>query len=334
LGKIDIQGPDAAALLDRLYVNTFSTLPVGRARYGVMLREDGFVLDDGTTSRLAEDRYFMTTTTANAERVLQHMQFSHQVLWPELDVQMAPVTDQWAQFSIAGPRARDTLAALIDPPFDIGNAAFPFMAAAELTVCGGTTARLYRISFSGELAFELGVPARYGDAMARALMQAGAAFGIAPYGTEALGVMRIEKGHVAGNEIDGRTTARDLGLARMMSTKKDYIGRVLAARPALTDPSRPRFIGFKPVDRERQLRTGAHLVASDAAVTAANDEGVVTSVAFSPSCGHSIGLGLLARGPERIGERVIAADPLRNNSFEVEVCPPCFIDPAGERMHG
>jgi methylglutamate dehydrogenase subunit C len=334
LGKIDVQGEDAALFLDRLYINTFSTLPVGKARYGVMLREDGFVLDDGTTSRFAPDRFFMTTTTANAERVFQHMQFCHQVLWPDLDVQLGAVTDQWAQFSIAGPRARETISSLVDAPFDIGNAAFPHMAVAELTVCGGVAARLYRISFSGELAYELGVPARYGDALARALMQAGAEFGIAPYGTEALGAMRIEKGHVAGNEIDGRTTARDLGLGRMMSTKKDYIGRVLAGRPALLDPDRPRFVGFRPVDPQRRLRAGAHIIARGAALLAENDEGVITSVAFSLTCGHWIGLGLLVRGPDRIGERVIAADPVRSDSVELEVCSPCFVDPAGERMHG
>jgi glycine cleavage system aminomethyltransferase T len=334
LGKIEVQGPDAGALLDRLYINTFSTLPVGRARYGVMLREDGFVLDDGTTSRLADERYFMTTTTANAVRVFQHMQFCHQVLWPQLDVQLVSATDQWAQLSVAGPRARDTLAALVDPPFDIGNAAFPPLAVAELTVCGGIAARLYRISYSGELAYELGVPARYGEALAGALMQAGAPFGIAPYGTEALGVMRIEKGHVAGNEIDGRTTARDLGLGRMMSKKKDYIGRVLAEREALVDSERPHFVGLKPVDPPARLRAGAHLVRRDATMTAENDEGVITSVAFSPACGHWIGLGLLVRGPDRIGERVVAADPVRSGNVEVEVCSPCFLDPAGERMHG
>jgi glycine cleavage system aminomethyltransferase T len=306
LGKIDVQGPDAAAFLDRLYINTFSTLPIGRARYGVMLREDGFVLDDGTTSRLAHYRFFMTTTTTNAERVFQHMQFCHQVLWPKLDVQLTTATDQWAQFSIAGPRARDTLAALVDAPFDIGNEAFSHLSAAELTICGGTAARLYRISFSGELAYELGVPARYGDALARAVMQAGAAFGIAPYGTEALSVMRIEKGHVAGNEIDGRTTARDLGFERMMSTKKDHIGRVMAGRPGLIEPNRPRFVGFRPVDSRQRLRAGAHLVTRHAAISSENDQGVVTSVAFSPACGHWIGLGFLARGPERVGERIMA----------------------------
>ena len=141
LGKIDVQGPDAGAFLDRLYINTFSTLPIGRARYGVMLREDGFVMDDGTTARLAPDRFFMTTTTANAARVYQHMQFCHQVLWPDLDVQFTSVSDQWAQFSIAGPRARELLALIVDAPFDVSDAAFPFMAAAEAAVQGGVPAR-------------------------------------------------------------------------------------------------------------------------------------------------------------------------------------------------
>src|SRR5262249_34670008 len=154
-------------------------------------------------------------------RVFQHMQFCRQVLWPDLDVAFVSATDQWAQFSVAGPRARDTLATVVDAPFAIDNAAFSYMAVAALTVCGGMPARLYRLSFSGELGYEIAVPARYGDALARALMQAGASFGIAPYGTEALSVMRIEKGHVAGNEIDGRTTAHDLGLGRMMAAKKD-----------------------------------------------------------------------------------------------------------------
>ncbi|MGA9320313.1 MAG: FAD-dependent oxidoreductase, partial [Xanthobacteraceae bacterium] len=248
LGKIEVHGPDAGAFLDRLYINTFSTLPVGRARYGVMLREDGLVLDDGTTSRLAEERYFMTTTTANAGRVFQHMQFCHQVLWPQLDVQFVSATDEWAQYAVAGPQARQTLAKLIDPPFSIANADFPYMAVAELEVCGGIPARLYRFSFSGELAYEIGVPARYGEALAGALMQAGETFGITPYGTEALSVMRIEKGHVSGNEIDGRTTADDLGLGRLMSVKKDFIGRVMAGRPALIDPRRQKLVGLRPRD--------------------------------------------------------------------------------------
>ena len=332
LGKIELHGADAGILLDRLYVNTFSTLPVGRARYGVMLREDGFVLDDGTVSRLADERFFMTTTTGNAGPVFQHMRFCHQVLWPELDVQFASTTDQWAQFSVAGPNARKTLRAIVDPQWDIGNDAFPYMAAAEITICGGVSARLYRISFSGELAFEIGVPARYGDALARLLMQAGAPFGMVPYGTEALGVMRIEKGNVSANELDGRTTASDLGLGRMMSTKKDYIGRVLAGRPALLEADRMMFVGFRPADPSARLRAGAHFVPLNSAIDAVHDQGVMTSVAFSPSLGHWIGLGLLRRGPQRIGERILAADPVRSGNVEVEVCAPCFIDPPGERL--
>jgi glycine cleavage system aminomethyltransferase T len=332
LGKIDLQGPDAATFLDRLYVNTFSTLAIGRARYGLMLREDGFVLDDGTVSRLAGDRFFMTTTTANAGRVFEHLQFCHQVLWPELDVQFVSVTDEWAQFSVAGPRSRETLAPLVDPPFDISNEAFPYMGVGQLTVCGGIPARLYRLSFSGELAFEIGVPARYGDALAQVLMKAGAPFGIVAYGTEALGVMRIEKGHIAGNEIDGRTTASDLGLGRMISTKKDFIGRVMAGRPALVAVDRPALVGLRPVVGSQRLRAGAHLVPRGALQHAANDHGVVTSVAFSPSLGQWIGLGLLAHGMRRAGERLDTADPVRESTIEVEVCSPCFVDPEGERL--
>ncbi len=332
LGKIDVQGPDAAAFLDRLYINTWSTLAVGKARYGVMLREDGFVMDDGTTSRFADDRFFMTTTTANAARVYQHMQFCHQVLWPELDVQFVSVSDQWAQFSIAGPRTRDTLATIVDPPFDIGNDAFPYMAVAELTVAGGVPSRLFRISFSGELAYEIAVPARYGDALARRLMEAGAPFGIAPYGTEALGVMRIEKGHFAGNEIDGRTTAADLGVGRMMSAKKDFVGRVMAGRPALLADDRPVMVGLKPVDKAARLRAGAHVLTRGAEASLENDQGVVTSVAFSPTLRHWIALGLLARGRARMGEIVRAFDPVRGGDVEVEVCAPVFVDPKGEKL--
>ena len=170
LGKIDVQGPDAGVFLDRLYINTFSTLAVGKARYGVMLREDGFVMDDGTTARLAPDRFIMTTTTANAVRVYQHMQFCHQIHWPELDVQFVSVSDQWAQMSVAGPRARNTLERLVDGGFDLSNAAFPYMGAGEITI-GGLRARLFRISFSGELAYEVAVPTRYGDALIRALVE-------------------------------------------------------------------------------------------------------------------------------------------------------------------
>jgi sarcosine oxidase subunit alpha len=309
-------------------------LPVGRARYGLMLREDGFVLDDGTVSRLQPDRYIVTTTTANAAKVLQHMELCHQWLWPHLDVQMSSVTDAWAQLAIAGPRSREVLREVTDARYDISNAAFPYMAAAEVTVMDGMPARLFRLSFSGELAYELVVPAGHGDTLVRRIMEAGRAFGLRPYGTEAMSVMRIEKGHIAGNEINGQTTASDLGLGRMMSARKDYIGRVMAGRPALVDPARPSLVGLRPVDRAARLRAGAHFIAEDAEAVAANDQGYMTSVAFSPTLGHWIGLGLLYGGSRRRGERVRACDPVRSGDVPVEVCDPVFYDPAGERLRG
>ena len=332
LGKIDVQGRDAGIFLDRVYANTFSTLPVGKARYGLMLREDGFVLDDGTTARLAEDHYFMTTTTANAVKVMQHLEFAQQVLWPELDVELVSVTEQWAQYAVAGPRARDVLQAVVDPAYDLSNAAFPYLACGDITVCGGTPGRLYRLSFSGEMAYEIGVPARFGDSLVRAIMEAGAAYGIAPYGTEALGVLRIEKGHPAGSELNGQTSAHDLGFGKMLSAKKDFIGRVMAGRPALTDAERPTLVGLRPLDRAERIRAGAHLIPKDAEAVAKNDQGYVTSIAFSPSLDHWLGLGLLARGPERHGEILRAYDPVRGGDVLVEVRPPCFIDPEGERL--
>jgi sarcosine oxidase subunit alpha len=332
LGKIDVQGRDAGTFLDRVYANTFSTLPVGKARYGLMLREDGFVLDDGTSARLADDHYFMTTTTVNAVKVMQHLEFCHQVLWRELDVQMVSGTEQWAQYAVAGPRARDVLQAVVDPAHDISNAAFPYLACGEVSVGGGIPARLYRLSFSGELAYEIGVPARFGDALMRAIMQAGAAYGIAPYGTEALGVLRIEKGHPAGAELNGQTTAHDLGMGKMLSAKKDFVGRFMAQRPALSDPERPTLVGLRPVDSDGRLRAGAHLLPGDAEPVAKHDQGHVTSIAFSPSLGHWLGLGLLAHGPERHGETVRVYDPVRGGDILAEVVSPCFIDPEGNRL--
>ena len=334
LGKIDIQGPDAATLLDRVYTNKFSTLKVGRARYGLMLREDGFAMDDGTTARLGEQHFIMTTTTANAGKVMQHLELCRQVLWPELDVRLVSVSDHWAQYAVAGPRSREVLAKLVDAPFDISNEGFPRMAAGELTICGGVPARLFRVSFSGEMAYEIAVPACYGDAAIRALMQAGAEFDITPYGTEALNVLRIEKGHVGGAEINGQTTARDLGLAGMVSADKDCIGKVLAGRPALLDPARPILVGVKPIDPANSLTAGSHFIPVGAEPVTANDEGYLTSVAFSPVLGQDIGIGFLARGRERLGERIRAVDLLRGHDVECVVASPIFYDTEGKLTHG
>ncbi|HEY2403077.1 MAG TPA: sarcosine oxidase subunit alpha family protein [Steroidobacteraceae bacterium] len=331
LGKIDVQGADAATFLDRVYINTYSTLPVGKIRYGLMLREDGFVMDDGTTARLARDRYIMSTTTANAARVMQHLEHARQILWPQLDVQLASATEQWSQYSIAGPKSRQVLDGLLQGALDVSNEAFPYMACAEFN-WNGRTARLFRISFSGELAYELAVPARYGDATIRAIMAAGEPFGITPYGLEALGIMRLEKGHIAGAELNGTTTAADLGLGRMMSAQKDFIGKVLSKRPALMDTQRAVLVGIKPVDRWAQLRGGSHLVTLRTDPTLENDQGYITSANFSPMLEQWIGLGLLIRGRERIGERIRVFDPLRDGDFEAEIVDPVFFDPEGARL--
>ncbi len=333
LGKIDIQGPGAVAFLEFVYSNGWANLAVGRARYGLMLREDGFVMDDGTCARLGETHFVMTTTTANAAKVMQHLEFCHQILRPELDVCCISVTDQWAQIAIAGPESRHVLEKLVDAPFDISNAAFPYMEAASLSVCDGTSARLFRLSFSGELAYELAVPARFGDALASRLMQAGAEFGITPYGTEALGVLRIEKGHPAGPELNGQTTAHDLGMAKLLSGKKDFIGRALAARPALTGPDRSTLVGLTPLDGATLLRAGSHLLKPGVPATAANDEGFITSASYSPTLGHPIALALLANGPARLGEHIRVYDPVRNGDTLAQVVAPVFYDPSGSRLH-
>lgn len=330
LGKIDIQGRDAAAFLNKVYANGFAKLAVGKVRYGLMMREDGIVMDDGTTARLGENHFVMTTTTANAGPVFRHMEFARQCLWPGMDVHLISTTDGWAQFAVAGPNARNLLSKIID--MDITNEAFPFMACAETTVCGGTPARLFRISFSGELAFEIAVPARYGDVMMTTLMEAGEEFDAVPYGTEALGVMRIEKGHAAGNELTGTTTANNLGLGKIVSKKKDSIGNTLSERAEMNKEDDLRLVGFKPVDASKPLAAGAHFVDNGKEAVTKNDLGWMTSVAYSPELGHSIGLGFLKMGDQRKGDKLRAVDLLRGGEVQVEVVSPHMIDPEGERL--
>ncbi|MGB1953280.1 MAG: sarcosine oxidase subunit alpha family protein [Candidatus Puniceispirillum sp.] len=333
LGKIDIQGTDATTFINRVYSNGFAKLPVGKTRYGLMLREDGIVMDDGTTARLAESHYVMTTTTANAVGVFRHLEFCRQCLWPDLDVQLISTTESWAQYAIAGPNARNVLEKIVDSEFDLSNDAFPFMACGKVTVCGGLRARLFRISFSGELAYELAVPTRYGDALIRRIMEAGAPFDIVPYGTEALGVMRIEKGHATGNELNGTTTAVNLGLERMVSKTKDSIGSVLSRREGLVHKNAIMQVGLKPVNVTDMVDAGAHLMRVGDPVNAAHDQGYVTSVCYSPCLGHSIGLGFLSNGSERHGEIIRAVNPLQGRETLVEIVSPHFIDPEGERLH-
>lgn len=333
LGKIDIQGSDAGRFVDFVYCNGFAKLSVGRVRYGLMLREDGMVMDDGTTARLAELHYLMTTTTANAAPVYRHLEFVRQCLTPGWDVHLVPETDAWAQFSVAGPDARRLLAKLVDPPFDISNEAFPFMACAELTICGGVRARLFRISFSGELGYEIAVPAGYGGSLAEVLMQAGEAFGAVPYGVEALDVMRVEKGHPAGNELNGQTTPESLAMDRMVSKRKDFIGCARTGHSTVDGLDGLQLVGLVPVDRARQILAGAHILGVGAAPTLAADQGWVSSTAYSPILGHHIGLGFVKDGAAREGERLRAVDLVRGTDILVEITSPRFVDPQGARLH-
>ena len=334
LGKIDIKGRDSGEFLNRIYANNFGKLAVGKTRYGLMLREDGVVYDDGTTARLSENHFIMTTTTANAVGVFRNLEFYHQCIWPELDVHFISSTDGWAQFAIAGPNSRKLLQKVIDKTFDISNEKFPFMACKELTICGGSAARLFRISFSGELAYELAVPRRYGDSLIRILMDAGKEFNVTPYGTEALGVMRIEKGHPAGNELNGQSTAQNLGISGMISKKNDCVGNTMSEREEFNNENGLRLVGFKPINKSQPLNAGAHFFSESSDFNMENDQGWMTSVAFSPSLDHFIGLGYIKNGETRLGEKVMSVDLLNNHIFEVEIVSPHFIDPEGARLRG
>jgi sarcosine oxidase subunit alpha len=328
LGKIDVQGKDAARFLDRIYANTFSTLPVGRARYGVMLREDGIVLDDGTTSRLGESHFLVTTTTQKAADVLEHMEFHAAATWPDLDVRLTNVSDHWAQFAVAGPRSRDVLARVVTGR-DISEAAFPFMAAGAATIAG-VPGRLFRISFSGERAYEVAVPARHALAVWQAILASGAPDGIVPYGLDALNLMRIEKGHCAGSELNGQTGADDLGLGRMRKKAGDYIGKVMAARGALSSPDRLQLVGLRPLDPADRLRGGMHVVRPGGT----RSEGYLTACCPSSVLPGWLGLALVENGRARMGETVAATSPVHGERVACRIVSPHFVDPENIRVKG
>jgi heterotetrameric sarcosine oxidase alpha subunit len=331
LGKIDIQGPDAGKFLDLVYTNTFSTLPVGRVRYGLMLREDGHVMDDGTSARLGEHHYVLTTTTAAAALVMRHLEFVHQGLAPKLDLRMVSVTEEWAQFAVAGPKSRELLNTVLDDPLAEGE--FPFMACGPRRVAE-VEGRLFRISFSGEHAYEVAVPARYGESLYRLLVAQAESLGGGAYGMEALNVLRIEKGLLTHAELHGRTTAFDLGLERMISARKDCIGKAAAARPGLLGPEREQLVGLRPLARERAISAGAHLFREGAQAVSANDEGYVTSVGYSPTLSSWLGLAFLKDGRARHGQKIRLVDHLRGIDEPCEVTAPVFFDPEGGRLRG
>jgi len=330
LGKIDIKGPDAPEFLNRVYTNAWLKLPVGKARYGVMLREDGMVFDDGTTSRLSENHFHMTTTTAQAANVLSHLEYYLQVVWPDLDVNVLSTTEQWAGIAIAGPKSRELLAKLF-PSIDVSNESLPFMGLVDAKL-GDIPARIYRISFSGELAYEVNVESNYGLHLWKKIMETGSEFGVQPYGTEALATLRIEMGHVAGPELDGRTIPYDIGLNGMVSQNKDFIGKRSLSKDAFISEDRQTIVGLVPVDKKSKIPEGSHLVVDDKAPTPIPKLGHVSSSCWSVEYNNPFSIAILKDGKKQIGKKLIAVCPLKDISVPVEVVSSHYVDPKGERV--
>lgn len=335
LGKIDIQGPDAAEFLDRVYTNRMSTLRVGRCRYGVMCSADGMVLDDGVAARLGDDHFICTTTTGNAAAVLDWLEEWLQTEWPHLRVYCTSVTDHWATVAVVGPRARDVVAALA-PGLAVDAESFPFMTFREALLdhrVAGVSARVFRVSFSGELAYEVNVPAWYGQALWEAVMAAGEPYGITPYGTETMHVLRAEKGYpIVGQETDGTVTPQDLGMDWIVSKKKDdFVGRRSHRRPDTARTDRQRLVGLLPEDPADVLPEGAQLVETPGEPPLSM-VGRVTSSYRSAALGRSFALALVRGGPERAGERLYV--PLVDRTVPVTVTEPVFYDKEGRRRDG
>ena len=332
LGKIDIQGPDALTLLNRVTINRWDSPAVGRCRYGVMLGEDGMVKDDGVTARLGEHHYHMTTTSGGAAGIYAWLEEWLQGEWPDLAVYLTPVTTQWAAVAVAGPEAR-TLLARLAPDIDLDAARFPFMAVRE-GVVAGIPARLFTVSFTGEHGYEINVPARYGEALWEVLMDAGRDLGVVPCGVEAMDMMRVEKGHfVIGRDTDGTVNPIDLGLARMIGRKKrDFIGKRSLARSDATRANRLQLVGLIGRAEDPVLPEGAQIVAEAEAAPPMEMIGHVTSSIRSPTLGRPIALALLAGGHDRHGESVTLWS--EDRVYHAEVASPRFYDPEGKRLTG
>jgi sarcosine oxidase, subunit alpha len=330
LGKIDVQGPDAAVLLNWVYTNEWTRLPVGACRYGVMLDENGMVFDDGVTTRLADDHFLVSTTTGGAARVLNWMERWLQTEWPHLKVHLTSVSDHFATFAVAGPHARRVLQAVCSD-IDLSAAAFPFMAFRAGTVAG-VAARIMRISFSGELSYEVNVPANFGLAVWAALIGAGEAFGMVPYGTEAMHVLRAEKGYIiVGQDTDGSVTPHDLGMQRLVAKDKDFIGKRSLSRADTAAVDRKQLVGLLARDAGYVLPEGSPILDEPGRSAVAAIAGHVTSSYMSPALGRSIALALVKRGRERMGEELIVVLP-SGQHMPAAICSPVFHDPKGARQ--
>jgi len=334
LGKIELVGPDVATFLDRIYTNRMSSLAVGSIRYGFMLGLDGMVFDDGVAMRLAEDRYLITTTTGGAAKVMDHVEEWLQTEWPDLRVYATSVTEQWATVAVNGPQARAVLTAL-GTDIDLDAAAFPFMTWRDGEV-SGMTARVARVSFSGELAYEINVSGHHGLAMWEAVMAAGAPIGLAPYGTEAMHVLRAEKGYViVGQDTDGTVTPHDLGMSWIVrKDESDFIGKRSLRRPDTIRTDRKQLVGLLPADRDRWIPEGAQLVSPGSAEAAPPVPmlGFVTSSYRSPILGRTVALAMVEGGHDRIGTTIVAATT--DGPIEAAVTTSVFYDPEGARREG
>lgn len=331
LGKIDIDGPDAVEFLNRIYTNNWANLPIGRCRYGIMCGEDGMVFDDGVTTRVDKQRYWMTTTTGNAARVLAWLEEWLQTEWPDLKVYCNSMTEHWATIAVAGPLSRKLLTKLA-PDIDFSNETFPHMSCRSATVAD-IAAQVFRISFTGELSYEVNVPARYGLTLWQALMTAGESYGITPFGTETMHVLRAEKGYIiVGQETDGTTTPGDLGMDWIVSKQKDFIGkRSLGRSDALRD-DRKHLVGLLTEDPDEVLPEGAQIVAERSRKPPMKMIGHVTSSYYSATLGRSIALALVRRGHRCHGGTVYV--PLEHRIVSASVGKPVFYDPEGGRLHG
>jgi sarcosine oxidase subunit alpha len=328
LGKIDIQGPDALTFLNRIYTNAFDTLPVGMCRYGLMCRADGMVFDDGVVMHLGENHYLATTTSGGAAAVLDWFEEWLQTEWPQLEVRFTSVTDHWAAIAVVGPRSREVLANLFfGVPLDAPR--FPFLAIREGET-QGVPVRLHRITFSGELAYELWAPGWYGLALWEAVMAAGAPFGISPYGTEAMHVLRAEKGYIIiGQETDGTITPQDLGMDWIVSKKKDFVGKRSFLRSDTARKDRKHLVGLLPVEHDELLPEGAQLTLTAEPSEPVPMVGHVTSSYRSATLGRTFALALVRSGRERIGDTVYA--PLPDRTIAATITEPIFWDRENRR---
>ena len=331
LGKLLVQGPDAAKFLDMLYTNIMSTLKIGKCRYGLMCSENGFLMDDGVVVRLGEQSFLCHTTSGGAEHIHAHMEEWLQTEWWDWKVYVANLTEQYAQVGVVGPKARDVLEKL--GGLDVSKEALGFMEYAEGRL-GTFDVRVFRISFSGELSYEIAVPAGQGLAFWQALCAAGEEFGIMPYGTEALHVMRAEKGFIMiGDETDGTVIPQDLGLDWAISKKKsDFLGKRAQERSHMVDPDRWKLVGLETLDGS-VLPDGAYAVGEgENANGQRNTIGRVTSTYFSPTLNRGIAMGLVAQGPDRMGE-ILNFPDLSGNEVKVKLVDPVFYDKNGDRQN-